>query len=74
MKSMKPNPTKHFVLIVSIIMILSSFYTLYNFGYNYAKRHIEKRELHITDREIIPIEIDDGVGYGIYKLINCSTL
>ena len=71
---MKLNSMKHFILIVSIIMILSSFYTLYNFGYNYNKRHIEKRELQITDREITPIVIDDVVGYGIYKLINCSTL
>ena len=71
---MKPNSTKYFVIIFSVVIFLLSVLNLYNFGFNYTKRHIEKRELHITHRKITPIVIDDVVGYGIYKLINCSTL
>ena len=68
---MKLNSTKHFILIVSIIMILSSFYTLYNFGYNYAERHIDKRKLNKTDDIVTPIVVGD---VRINNLSNCSTL
>ena len=38
---MKPTSTKHFVLIFSAVLLLVSSLKLYNFGYNYAKRHLE---------------------------------
>ena len=60
MKTMKSNSTNTiYVIILSIIIILFSSYTLYNFGYNYAERHIEKRKLHTTDDKVTPIVVGD---------------
>ena len=52
-------------------MIPFSSYTLYNFGYNYAERHIDKRKLNKTDDIVTPIVVGD---VRINNLSNCSTL